>query len=685
VDFLAQLESNFDTKPVGIAEFAESKEFCGKPLYPRQRLLLKLLFLEDLTPYEEKILDYWIAGGRNGDEIVISPDIRERIKRLKARGYKHFREVVLVAGRRASKGHTTGLAMAKTLYDVLRIDDPRTHFALAEEGTKEIYWSCIATAQDQAKKLQYADLTSSINSCRAMSKYIQKTQELEASINTQADLRRLDMWKRQGRKVMKDTAMLRCNALPANQSSIRGQATLVADFDEFAHFQQGESAQSDTECYAALKPSLDQFGNEAMLFVKSSPASKVGKFYERFQMGMAVDEEGVPLYDNIFVIQIPSWALYEGWWDEDAEFFGPQQCQQASPDWDPDRIREDGTYYYNEKDRELIFQARQEEQENPEKFKVENRGKWAETIDAYLMPEKVDAMYAGRPLLNESGIVIGYTPMETNYTIAPYTNVYVGHLDPASTTAGFGFALGHLEYFAGTPHVIFDIVKNWEANEFGGVIDVDTVLEEVTRYVGIFRPKEITTDQFQSAAVTQGLRKRIQKHGWTECRVYEKTATALVNWNRCETFKTALYRGLVHSPADNKKAKYSAQELKFLQKIQTGQIPRVEHQTTGEVQTKDIADCIMTVTETLIGDLLAQDTRAVLSEQLRAGGEGGYPMLIGGGGTTIPGRLTLNMAHNEMIRRAGGNEAQGPRGPANRRNSSIRGWGAKPGYGRRGR
>src|ERR1700756_529962 len=302
MDFLTQLENNFDTKPDGIAEFSKSKKFCGKPAAPRARLQLKLIFLEELNEYEEKVLDYWIAGGRGGDEIVISPDIRERIKRLRERGATHFREVVFVAGRRASKGQTTGLAMAKAMYDVLRIDDPRKHFSLPEEGTKEIYWSCIATAQDQAKKLQYADLASTINACKAMQKYIQRTQELECSVNTQADLRRQDLEKRQGRKTVRDTAMLRANALPANQSSIRGQSTLVADFDEFAHFQQGESAQSDSECYAALKPSLDQFGQEAMLFVKSSPASKVGKFYERFQAGMAVDEKGVPLYDNIFLI-----------------------------------------------------------------------------------------------------------------------------------------------------------------------------------------------------------------------------------------------------------------------------------------------------------------------------------------------------------------------------------------------
>jgi hypothetical protein len=61
LDLLGQLEANFNRREVGITEFAESKEFCGRILYPRQRLLLKLFFLEDLTEEEERILDLWIA------------------------------------------------------------------------------------------------------------------------------------------------------------------------------------------------------------------------------------------------------------------------------------------------------------------------------------------------------------------------------------------------------------------------------------------------------------------------------------------------------------------------------------------------------------------------------------------------------------------------------------------------
>jgi hypothetical protein len=71
------------------------------------------MFLEELTGKEEDVLTYWINGGRNGNEILISPKIRERMDYLREQNFPHFREVVLVGGRRSSKGFVTGLALSK--------------------------------------------------------------------------------------------------------------------------------------------------------------------------------------------------------------------------------------------------------------------------------------------------------------------------------------------------------------------------------------------------------------------------------------------------------------------------------------------------------------------------------------------------------------------------------------------
>lgn len=651
LDLLDQLEATITQNRVSIVEFAESLKFCGKPLYPRQKLLLKLIFLEELTDEENAILDWWEKGGRStkyGPEIIVSPGIRERVDWLKRHGYKHFREVVLVGGRRCSKGFMTGMAMAKKMYDCLQLQDPGTYYGIDKD--KEIYFSVIAASQQQAKQMQYADFSGTVNACVAMSPYVAKTQELEFSVRTEADIRQLNRWKAQGRRVQRDTAKLRGAALPANARSIRGSATMAVVFDEFAHFMQGESDQSDNEVYEAVIPALAQFRQDSMIFCNSSPYSKVGKFYERFEEGMSMTN-GSPTSPFMLTLQFPSWALYEGWW-EDSNWIGPKKCITVSPDWDPERKYENiDEYYYVEDDRIAIISERILEEQNSDKYKVERRGHFAEVADAYLDPLMVDRMYKGRPIGDTA-----FGSIATNRNVASYNHRYKMHLDPSSTTAGFGFAIAHTEMIeidgVATEHVIFDLIKRWlpKRDFASGVIDWEEVLQEIIALVKIFRPFEVTFDQFQSNAPIQFLRKELRALDIGETRVYEKTATATHNWNRAEVFKTALYQGLVHAPNDEEDVLFSVQELKYLQEIRTSQIPRIEKQDVGPVQTKDMADCIMECVDTLIGNIIARQERENLGAQaLAPGALGGYPI----GGPDRGGRGEHNPLSHFYTRRKG--------------------------------
>jgi hypothetical protein len=121
-----QVNSHLSIKNVGIQEFAESPDFCDKALYPKQRLWLKLVFLEELTDFENTLLDEWI----DSPEIVISPDVRERMKWCQDNDYPHFREVVMVGGRRSSKGFLTSMVLAKKMYDTLQLQDPNQHYGI---------------------------------------------------------------------------------------------------------------------------------------------------------------------------------------------------------------------------------------------------------------------------------------------------------------------------------------------------------------------------------------------------------------------------------------------------------------------------------------------------------------------------------------------------------------------------
>lgn len=920
LDLLDQVEQNLAVSKIGIQEFAESSDFCDKPLYPRQRVLLKTIFLEELTGYEEDILDYWIAGGRNGSEVVISPDIRERVQYLRDAGYEHFREIDLVGGRRSSKGFMTGMALGKVMWDTLQLQDPGRYYGI--DPDKDIFFSCVAGSEAQAKEFQYADFSSTIESCKAFEPYLAKSLETEFRVSTPEDLRRLRARKSKGIKLDKDIAKLRGKALAANAGTLRGSATMAIAIDEMAWMITGESKASADQVYSAANPSLDQFGKAAIIFCNppeapiwmadlshkpigeikigdkvvgwnkelpkdcvsrgrvlqesivtnvmrrqspivkvtmesgrsfrctpdhkwltlssggskkngewyaepkvgrklahvidptpqlpedlkrdaawlgglfdgegyaarakalticqsknvnpkiceniervlnslgfdwtyhqinsklgeggayhikayqderrskqaavdfanwttpvqlhklqdkvftsgwrnedriksieedgegevialttstgnyicngyaskncnSSPYSKVGMFYERVQASMVPFDPNYSPGEQItqnrqngsplsMTFQFPSWALFEGYQDDPNRRF--RKAITVSPDWDPEEKNEDGSDKWSAEDQAQITIARAEEAANPENYKVERRGKFAEVTAAYLNPEMVDIIYMGVPESSEidpdtQKEIRKYTQLNTNWGQGA-TNLfkYKAHLDPSSTTAGFGFALGHIEMFKNhrdemEEHVVFDIVKRWNPKDFPGeTIKWDTVINEVIGYCDLFRPYEVTFDQFQSAEPVQTLKYALHERGIEGVNVYVNTATLEKNWYRAETFKTAINHHRVHAPNDTEDAELSCNELKFLQVKNTGgRYPRVDKQDFGPVTTKDIADCMMEVVQGLIGNIIAGHMRDRAAQAVMAGGApGGFR--IGGNETPSLDSLHPNLA-----------------------------------------
>jgi hypothetical protein len=211
---------------------------------------------------------------------------------------------------------------------------------------------------------------------------------------------------------------------------------------------------------------------------------------------------------------------------------------------------------------------------------------------------------------------------------------YKFHLDPSSTTAGFGFAIAHLERFEdkngdSIPHVVFDLVKRWNPKDFPGqTIDWQYVINEIIVFADLFRPESISFDQFQSAEPIQTLKYALMEKGIEGVNVYEETATLEDNWFRAETFKTAINHGLVHAPGDAVMIDpYGPdQELKFLQQKNTGgRYPRVDKQDIGPVQTKDMADCMMECVKYLIGNQLQSLMRHRAVEAVMSpGAHGGF-------------------------------------------------------------
>lgn len=663
-DLLDQVEQGLNVQKVSIVEFAESDEYCNRPLYPAQRVLLKIMFLEELEGWEEDILNEWIAGGRNGNETEISPNIRDRMDYLRAEGYPHFYEVDLVGGRRSSKGYVTGIAMAKIMFDTLQLQDPGRHYGV--DPTKNIEFACVASSEAQAKERQYADFSSTVETCKAFDRYVVRSLETELRVATEADLMQVSRLKRAGNRALnKDTARLRGKAYAANAGTIRGAAMMALCIDEMAWMIAGESKSSAGEVYSAAEPSLGQFREDAMLFCNSSPYSKVGMFYERHMEAMkpfypefAPTEQinetttnGNPL---MFTFRFPSWKLFEHYDRDPEKRF--HHALMASPDW----TKEEHPYLSKE-DLRATVSERAKETGNPEKYRVEYRSHFAEVTDAYLNPLMVDRMFKGVPSGFDAEGRIELAPLKTNWGHgATNLHKYKFHLDPASTTAGFGFAIAHLERIEDKdgnlqPHVIFDLIKRWNPKDFPGeTIDWRKVIAEIVVYADIFRPYEITLDQYQSDEPIQTLQYEFMERGIEGINIYKRDPRLEQNWFTWETFKTALNHGLVHAPADTEDNTLASDELKFLQqKNTTGRYPRVDKQDIGPVQTKDMADCISVCVEALIGNLLSNLMRERAVEAVMApGAQGGFRI----GGQQQP---TLSELHPNLAGYYAGMKRQG--------------------------
>ena len=582
-DLLEQFSQYLIKDEVSIVEFAESDKYCGKLLYPRQRTLLKLIFLEELDSYDMDIIEEWTAPG---GEVEICPNIFDRIDYLKANGYPHFRIAQLVGGRRSSKGFLGGLIIAYKLYQLTQIDNVVDYYGI--QRGKDIYFSIVADSLDQAKAHQFGDAVNWVIDTRPLKEQnlIHKVLAENMSVYTPYDRRRLSSLLSSGVKIDRDLATLKVRAFGTNARTIRGQAAIVFCFDEHAHMIAGESRMSDDELYKAAIPSLTQFRKDGMILSFSSPYNKQGKFFELYEQSLELDNN-IPVYPEHFMLKFPSWELYK----DRNRVPGLTVGAASSPD----------------EDRE----AAQEEKKDPESFKVEMRAQFAEVQDAFLRPEMVDRMFD--PEWNKSILDRDLTPQAGAFGFM----TYAAHADPSSVNKNFGIAIGHIEEITNTGgvverHVVFDFINAFYPEDFEGhTIDWLEVVPEIVMLINNFRPREFTFDQFESDMAMQTIRRQVRELGIGETMVIEDTASFAKNYRQAKNFRMALNLGRVHSPhwsnyndiPDKKNPIWLVQqELKFLQ----DKNGRVDHPTIGPIKTKDISDCIIHVVDHLVGSHISE-------------------------------------------------------------------------------
>lgn len=257
----------------GIEEFAISDAYCGQTLYPRQLTLLKLIYLEteNMTAYDLETINKWRVGfQRHRDVFGVQPDIWERIKYLKDRGYRRFPHIQAVLGRRASKGFIGAILAAEQIAYLIAMDDPQTFFNI--RSGKDCFLNVGATSQTQAQRHQFADIRDVVEGCAWLQPYIAETKDHQMRLRTPADLRRIAVLKAQNVPVEHTIATLWVVALSASSVSGRGATSYGNFFDEFAfHVQGTDSTKSSENIYEDWQPSLGQFKKDALTYVPSSP------------------------------------------------------------------------------------------------------------------------------------------------------------------------------------------------------------------------------------------------------------------------------------------------------------------------------------------------------------------------------------------------------------------------------
>ena len=602
-----------------IIEFCLSDQYLNRgSLYPRQATFLKCIFLQHelLTDYDFDVLGQWSEGFQlnppNEEDVTthyvgdwgISPDVLTRIKILRDDGYRWFSRVLAVQGRRSGKGLIGALSGAYVLYHYLQIANPKDHYGI--DPAKRITSQVFAGKKAQARDNQWRDIVNVISDAPCFAPFI--TRGLGESTSLKADYDKIRAIQMQQRDFDFDMDMSSFELVPkeATTMAARGPASFMQFYDEGAHMVATGVSRSMEEVWNSATPALGQFGKDGFIYSGSSPWTMGGKFYELVQEGLEVDARTLrPVAPNTLILQLASWEIYEDWEETKSGRMVAAHARSR-----PDKLLADDTVvhkvipttYFPPLKRAIEVyddEQRRIERANPDTFKVEKRAKWAAALDTYLPLEHVRRVFRGW-----NGV-----PLEMKQGGHPHI-AYFAHADPGQTGSNFGFAIGHYEPDPdGHPigHVVFDLIKAWTPGDFPKPGDGDEIVyemdylaigEELKHYIDTFVMDDFSFDQWNSISLMQTLMHHARQQ-FKRVHVWQRDATAPLNWATAETFKLALSLDRVHAPMHE----LAEMELMFLRK--PSGVNKVDHPDTGPCTTKDVYDAMSIVVHKLIGAEIA--------------------------------------------------------------------------------
>lgn len=621
-----------------IMEFTLSDAYLHRNIYPRQATALKLAFLQEelFTDYDYEVIGKWAESFKETEENGCQPDIFERIRICKEEGRPWFREWLNIWGRRGGKGFVGAIAGAYVVWHYICMKHPDSgepghpHAKFGIDPDKQLGLIVFAGKKEQARSLQWKDLTDIIKGGKCFHPWISRSLNESLSLWLPSDDGRKQ--ERQEAGIREDGDMASIIILPKESTPLaaRGPAVFGFMFDEMAHVVRQVAKSDASEVYESATPALDTFGEYAWMYEGSSPWAKDGQFYANYEQALAVSDgtdglkPGEIVRPEMLMLQLTSWDPYTDWGRSDKIPSMPRK------EWDthrrcpkPDLPR---THSYclphqikaQQESPDNDTQMRRLEAANAETFAVERRSHWAAVMDQYLNEDRVKAIWLPWP--SAENPLNGHMKSEGKLAV-----LYKAHGDPSKSGANFGWAIAHIVRMTNDdfPHVVFDYITHWEPSSFPEndyQVDYDHIEKSIQDFIKSFIPTEVTFDQGFSNWLISRLAKWVRRQAFPKMvSVFQRTATAPMNWEVAETFKTALGLGLVHAPYYEQAEK----ELLFLQLVGEN---KVDHPTAGPVQTKDVADCMMILVHALIGNEIAAFINQDLADlQIRGAVPGGMP------------------------------------------------------------
>lgn len=505
-----------DEKPIDIIEFAQSKQYLGLDLYPRQIIILKLYYrleltdaefadVKDLLSCQSKYKRLFFPGlcahhitgecerkichGKTREvqaeyRQLTDAEIRSRLQNHKA----HI--LFLLCGRRGSKSMVGGLINLFEQYQLLKMPVPQCH----PKG----YWKLapgqkIGTINVAVDETQALILFDQMKGLMANSPFFKKVEY--------RSLQRLVDYG--GRGIFAWSAH-------SHSASVRGNTLMVANLDEFCWVGRTSGSMGDKAMLDALSPSIVTFGSHAKIVISSSPSTQDGEGYIMFNRA----EEGRTKY--VIAFQLATWEM------------NPTITLD-----DPELSR---TY-----------------EDDPMSGEVEFGAQWAQQANVYFKPEIVDSCISKdlKPqLLGTKGL---------RYSI---------HIDMSKNKDSVGLAITHWDKVK--QKVVTDFVEEFDPQGTDDEIvnlryhEIDQ--EKVFKYIVNLKKKgfrfhAVTFDQFNSEWLVQSLRREFQdKDGKM---VYVLTFTEKSNREMYSNFRSLMYQGAIQYYDDSRLIR----QLKNLAKV----------------------------------------------------------------------------------------------------------------------